>query len=156
MCVDPMVHPRPLTPTPTPHPHPASRRLLARYERGETKGLLVFVGHLEPAGDGCVVRLGVKTPPSTTFHHPDLTSSQACPRWSRVCYGLFILSVTVAGLPKMKSANVTIHLTRSGGVGRVAYSPPVAPIQAFHAALALIHYVTVTAAHWRHGGEELL
>ena len=76
--------------------------LLRQYQAGETKGLLVFVGHVD---------LG---------------------RSSR--------RITVSlSLPKTKSCNLLLE--QKGGALRVRYGEPIAPLQAFHAALALAHWL---------------
>lgn len=87
-------------------PRPSASGLLARYARGETSGLLVFLGRVEwlrgDAGDGLGVRLS---------------------------------------LPKTDSGNLLLRLPQTrGACAALEYREPISPIQAFNAALALMHW----------------
>ena len=76
--------------------------LLRQYAQGDTKGLMVFVGHVD---------LGRRS--------------------RRIKVAL--------SLPKTSSRNLVLE--QSGGALRVRYCEPVNPLQAFHAALALAHWL---------------
>ena len=85
-------------------PRPSASGLRARYARGETSGLLVFLGRVErgDAGDG----LGVR--PS---------------------------------LPKTDSGNLLLRLPQTrGACAALEYREPISPVQAFNAALAVMHW----------------
>ena len=87
--------------------------LLACYERGETKGLLVFVGKLAIAPRA-------------------LSAGEDAP------------SVSVRlSLPKTDSGNLVLKQSGRGGPAALAsvveYTEPVAPVQAFFAALSMMH-----------------
>ena len=96
--------------------------LLTRYERGETKGLLVFIGRID-----------------AQMSPRDALRKGARPMERTGC-------TCSLSLPKTTSKNlyIGVHSTTSEGndavTSEVAYSPPIAPIQAFTAALALQHW----------------
>ena len=76
--------------------------LLRQYQAGDTKGLLVFVGHVDLGRSSRRIKVSLS-------------------------------------LPKTKSANLLLE--QEGGALRVRYCEPIAPLQAFHAALALAHWL---------------